>query len=188
MADERQAEGTTNEIRTERLLLRRWRPEDRAPFAALNADPEVVAFLPKPLTRAESDAMIDRIERHFDEHGFGAWAVEAVGKGFIGLVGLAHVGFDAPFVPAVEIGWRLSRQGWGCGYATEAARAALEHGFETLGLEEVVAFAVPANTRSTAVMERIGMTRDPEGDFDHPSLPSGHPLRRHLLYRITAPR
>ena len=128
--------------------------------------------------------MVDRIEAGFAADGFGLWAVEvAGGPPFIGFVGLAVPRFEAHFTPAVEVGWRLAREHWGRGYATEAARAALDYGFGTVGLEEVVSLTVPANTRSIAVMERLGMTRDPADDFDHPRLPEGHRLRRHVLYR-----
>lgn len=172
-------------LRTDRLLLRPWREADLAPFAALNADPAVMQFMARPLDRTESDAMVARIRAHFDRHGFGFWAVEAPDVApLVGLVGLAIPAFEAPFTPCVEIGWRLARPYWGRGYAVEAARASLRHGFEQLGLDEIVAFTVPANVRSRAVMERIGMTRSPEDDFDHPALPEGHPLRRHVLYRI----
>lgn len=172
-------------IHTERLIMRRWTAEDGSPFAAINADPEVVACLPGPLTRAESDLFVERIEAHFGEHGFGLWALEVVGgPSLIGYAGLLRTGFDAHFTPAVEIGWRLARSAWGLGYATEAARAALDYGFDVADLDEVVSFTVPANTRSRAVMERLGMTHEPRDDFDHPSLPQGHPLRRHVLYRI----
>lgn len=172
-------------LETERLVLRRWRPADRAPFAALNADPAVMEHFPAPLTREESDAMIARAEAHLDQHGFGPWAVEVRGGApVIGFVGLVVPRFTAHFTPCVEIGWRLARAHWGHGYATEAARAALAFGFGTVGLAEIVSFTVPANVRSIAVMERLGMTHDAAGDFDHPNLPEGHPLRRHVLYRI----
>ncbi len=168
-------------LSTPRLVLRRWRPEDRAPFAALNADPEVMEHFPAPLSRAESDAFVDRIEAGFAEHGFGLWAVEVVATGeFVGFTGLSR----PRFMPGVEVGWRLARPAWGHGYASEAARAAVRHGFEAVGLPEIVSFTVPANVRSHAVMRRIGMTRDPDGDFDHPRVPEGSPLRRHVLYRI----
>lgn len=171
-------------IGSDRLILRRWKPEDRAPFAALNASPTVTEFLPR-LSRAESDAMIDRIEAHFDGRGFGFFALERKDNGaFIGMAGLAVPRFEEHFMPAVEIGWRLADEHWGQGFATEAARAALAHGFGPLGLEEIVAFTAPANSRSRAVMERLGMTRDPEEDFEHPNLRPGHPLRRHVLYRL----
>lgn len=172
-------------IETERLRLRRWREADRAPFAALNADPRVMEHLLAPLDRAESDALIDRIETHFDEHGHGLWAVEVKdGAPCVGFVGLAHVPFETAFTPAVEIGWRLAHSAWGHGYASEAAKRALRFAFEDAGLAEVVSFTVPHNTRSRAVMERIGLVRDPADDFDHPRLPEGHRLRRHVLYRI----
>ena len=172
-------------IETDRLRLRRWRASDHAPFAALNADPAVMEHLLAPLDRAESDAFVARIEAHFDQHGYGLWALEVKDGGtFVGFVGLAHVAFDADFAPAVEIGWRLARTAWGQGYASEAARRALAFGIEEAGLDEIVSFTVPANTRSRAVMERIGMTHDRSGDFDHPRVPEGHRLRRHVLYRI----
>lgn len=172
-------------IRTERLILRAWRDEDDAPFAALNADPEVMRHMPKLLAREESDATAGRIRAHFVAHGWGLWAVEVPGvTPFAGFVGMQHVPFEAPFTPAVEIGWRLARAAWGKGYATEGARASLAYAWETLGLREVVAMTVLANQRSWRVMERLGMTRDPADDFDHPRLALDHPLRRHILYRI----
>lgn len=174
-------------LESERLVLRRWREEDREPFAALNADAEVMEHFPAPLSRAESDAMIERIEAGFERNGFGLWAVEASGE-LIGVAGLQVPAFEAPFLPGVEIGWRLARSAWGRGYASEAARRALAFGFEEAGLEEVVAFTVARNVRSQAVMRRIGMVRDADGDFDHPSLPAGHPLRPHVLWRIGAER
>lgn len=172
-------------VRTDRLLLRTWRQGDLEPFAALNADPEVMECLPKPLDRQESDDLAARLRGQFETRGYGRWAVEIPGVApFIGFVGLAYVDFPAPFTPCVEIGWRLAREYWGKGYASEAARASIRYGFERLGLEEIVSFTVPHNVRSRAVMERIGMTRTPKEDFDHPVLPDGHPLRRHVLYRI----
>src|SRR5215510_2994395 len=173
------------EIRTERLLLRRWRPEDRAPFAALNADPRVMQHFPAALSRAESDALADRIAAHFAEHGFGLWAVEVAGAApFVGFVGLSVPRFTAHFTPCVEIGWRIGAEHWGRGYAPEAARAAVAHGFGELALSEIVSFTVPANASSRRVMEKLGMNRDPKDDFDHPGLPEGHELRRHVLYRL----
>jgi RimJ/RimL family protein N-acetyltransferase len=175
-------------IRTPRLLLRTWRDEDLAPFAALNADPEVMEYFLRPLERAESDAAAGRIRDHFDRHGFGLWAVEVPGiADFIGFVGLAVPGFKAHFTPCVEIGWRLARAHWGQGYATEAARAVLDFGFRELALDEIVSFTTVANRRSRAVMERIGLSRSPADDFDHPAVPEGHPLRRHVLYRARRP-
>jgi RimJ/RimL family protein N-acetyltransferase len=172
-------------LSSERLRLRRWREEDREAFAAMNADARVMEFFRSPLSRAESDAMADRIARHFGEHGFGLWAVEIPGVvPFVGFAGLAVARFSAPFTPCVEVGWRLAFAHWGHGYATEAARLALSYGFRTVGLSEVVSFTSTVNQRSRAVMERLGMHRDPVEDFDYPSFPEGHPLRRHALYRL----
>ena len=177
------------ELRTARLLLRPWRDADLPAFAALNADPEVRRWFPGTLTRQESDAQAARFQGEIAAHGFGFWAVEAPGAApFIGFVGLRRVTFPAPFTPAIEAGWRLARERWGRGYATEAARAALAHGFGPLALPEIVAFAVPGNAASRRVMERIGMTRDPADDFDHPAIPEGSPLRRHVLYRAARGR
>ncbi|WP_307801619.1 GNAT family N-acetyltransferase [Microbispora triticiradicis] len=173
-------------IRTDRLVLRRWREDDKEPFAALNADPVVMEHFPATLTREESDALVERAEAAIEERGFGWWAVEVDGE-FIGFTGLSVPAFTAHFTPCVEIGWRLARSAWGHGYATEAARASLEYGFGTLGLTEVVSFTAVPNLRSQAVMRRLGMTRDPGEDFDHPVLPEGHPLRRHVLYRARRP-
>ncbi len=177
--------GDHPELRTARLVLRRWRGSDRVPFAALNADTVVMEHFPSPLSRQESDAFVDRIEAAFEQRGFGLWATELAGSGaFIGFVGLWIPGFDAHFMPAVEMGWRLAQPHWGHGYATEAAGAAVAFGFNQLVLDEVVSFTVPANVRSRRVMERLGMTHDPEDDFDHPRLPDGHPLSRQVLYRL----
>ena len=175
-----------SELRTDRLRLRHWRPEDREPFAALNADPEVRRYFPSVLDRAESDAEADRHAAGLEERGWGLWAVEVVGGDpFVGYVGLA----PAPFVDAVEIGWRLARSVWGRGYAPEGARAVLDHAFgPAVGLDELVSFTAVANAPSRRVMEKIGMTHDPADDFDHPRIAEGHPLRRHVLYRIRNPR
>lgn len=174
-----------DELRTPRLLLRRWRDSDRLPFQRINADPRVMEFMPELLTPAASDALIEGIEAHFSPHGFGLSAVELLEtNSFIGYIGLAVPGFEAPFMPAVEIGWRLAFEHWGRGLATEGARAVLDFGFNQLGLEQVVSFTVPANLRSRRVMEKLGMTHDPCDDFDHPRMPEGHPLRRHVLYRL----
>jgi RimJ/RimL family protein N-acetyltransferase len=175
-----------NELRTDRLLLRRWRESDRLSFQQINADPRVMEFFPEPLMAAASDALFNRARDHFNRHGFGPFAVELLDvRSFIGYIGLSVPNFDAHFMPAVEIGWRLASEHWGKGLATEGARAALRYGFETLRLEEVVSFTVPANLRSRRVMEKLGMSHDPADNFDHPRLPTGHPLRRHVLYRIT---
>ena len=176
---------TVPELRTPRLRLRAWCAADLEPFRALNADSEVMRHFPNVLTAAESDAMGGRIAAHFLQHGFGLWAVEAPGIApFLGFVGLAVVGFEAHFTPCVEVSWRVAREHWGHGYATEAGRAALEFGFERLGLEEIVAFTVPDNVASRRVMERLGMHHDRAGDFDHPKIPPGHRMRRHVLYRL----
>jgi RimJ/RimL family protein N-acetyltransferase len=170
---------------TERLILRRWRASDREPFAQLNADPHVMEFLPSMLTRAESDALIDRIEADFDLRGFGVCAVELRGEAsFLGFVGLNVPRFEAAFTPCVEIAWRLAADRWGHGFATEGARAMVRYAFETVKLDALVSFTVPANLRSRRVMEKLGMTHDPTEDFDHPNLAPGHPLRRHVLYRL----
>lgn len=175
-------------LRTERLVLRQWRDDDRAPFAAMNADPEVMEHFPALLSRADSSHLADRIQNHIERTGFGFWAVEVAETGrFIGFTGVSVPSFDAPFMPAVEIGWRLARDAWGHGYATEAARRALAFAFDDLGLADIVAFTIPANVRSQAVMRRIGMTHDPAGDFDHPRIPEGHPTRRQMLWRVAAP-
>jgi ribosomal-protein-alanine N-acetyltransferase len=174
------------ELRTERLRLRRWRDDDRDPFAALNVDPEVREHFPDLLTRAQSDDLVDRIEATFDREGYGLWAVEEAATGtFAGFAGLWPAVLDAPFAPAVEVGWRLARSHWGRGYATEAARAAVADGVERLGLEEIVSFTSVANQRSRRGMEKLGMTHDPADDFDHPAIPDG-PLRRHVLYRLSS--
>jgi RimJ/RimL family protein N-acetyltransferase len=175
-------------LTTARLILRPWRDDDLAPFAAVNADPRVREFFPGVLDRAESDAAVVRIRDHFDRHGFGYWAVQAPGVAdFMGFIGLAVPRFEAHFTPCVEIGWRLGFDHWGHGYATEGARAALDFGFEKLQLDEIVSYTVPANVRSRRVMERLGMTHSLADDFDHPLVAEGHPLRRHVLYRCRAP-
>lgn len=171
-------------LETDRLLLRPWRSADRDPFARLNADPRVMEHFPKLLTRAESDAFADRIEAKMAEDGYGLFALERRDTGaFIGFTGLAVPRFEAPFMPAIEIGWRISFEHWGLGFATEAARCVLDFGFSELGLAEVIAMTVPANRRSQRVMEKLGMSHEAKDDFDHPSLPAGHPLQRHVLYR-----
>jgi RimJ/RimL family protein N-acetyltransferase len=173
-------------IETERLLLRRWREEDREPFAALNADPVVREHFQGTMSREDSDAFIDHIEDQWREHGWGNWAVEVPGVApFIGYVGLWPADYVANR-PMVEVGWRLARAHWDHGYATEAAREALRFGFEEVGLEEIVSFTVPQNVRSRRVMERIGLIRDPAADFDHPNVdPVGYPhLVGHVFYRL----
>jgi RimJ/RimL family protein N-acetyltransferase len=175
----------TGAFSTDRLILRRWRESDLEPFAELNADPEVMRHFLRPLSRAESDAFVDRIEARFDERGYGLWAVERLDDGtFLGFTGLAYQDFAAPFTPCVEVGWRLAAFAWGNGYATEAARAALRFGFEEARLAEIVSFTSRGNAASIRIMEKIGMRRDPADDFDYPNLPAGHPLRPHVLYRL----
>jgi RimJ/RimL family protein N-acetyltransferase len=170
---------------TKRLILRHWRDSDRELFARLNADPRVMEFMPRILSKEESDALAERIEAHFRQHGFGLYAVELrqIGE-FIGFIGLNVPSFAARFTPCVEIGWRLAANHWERGLATEGARAILRYGFEVLGLNEVVSFTAPANVRSRRVMEKLGMRHDPRDDFDHPRLPENHPLRPHVLYRL----
>lgn len=172
-------------LTTERLLLRHWRPDDREPFARMNADPRVMEHFPHPLSRQESDQLVARVDAHFLHHGFGPFALERRDSlEFIGFTGLYVPTFEAPFTPCVEIGWRLAPDSWGQGLATEAARAAVAYAFNVLALEELVSFTVPANQRSRRVMEKLGMERNPSEDFDHPSVAEGHPLRRHVLYRL----
>lgn len=174
-------------LTTDRLLLRSWTDEDAEALYQLSTDPEVMRHFPGPATREQIDGMVERHRANLavGRPGLYAAVVAATGTG-IGFVGLAVPRFEAPFMPSVEIGWRLRHDAWGHGYATEAARRVLAHGFETLGLPEIVSFTTVANERSQAVMRRIGMHTDPEDDFDHPLIPEGHPVRRHVLYRLTA--
>jgi RimJ/RimL family protein N-acetyltransferase len=168
--------------------MRAWDGRDRDAFAAMNRDPRVMEHLVKPLTREESDAFVDRMERCWQDLGYGLWAVERTDLGrFIGYVGLWPATFEAAFTPAVEVGWRLAAEHWGHGFATEAAHRALRFGFQVVGLAKIVSFTAVGNVRSWRVMERLGMQQDPDG-FDHPLVPEGHPLRRHVLYRISTRR
>lgn len=172
-------------LRTERLVLRGWRPEDRDPYAALNADPKVMEHFVGVLDRATSDAEAQRFAGDIERDGWGHWVVTLPAEDrLIGFTGLDVVDFPASWTPATEIGWRFARDAWGHGYATEAARAVLAFAFGTLALGEVVSFTATTNVRSQRVMERIGMRRDPADDFDHPRVPVGHRLRRHVLYRL----
>ena len=174
-------------LATPRLRLRLWRPEDLEPFAALNADPRVREFFPSTQTYQESADSMASIGAHFERRGFGLWAVEVIGGApFIGFIGLSVPSFDAPFMPCVELGYRLAFEHWGRGYATEGSRAAIDFGFTTLGLGEIVAMTAVANERSRRVMARLGMTRNAADDFDHPNVAVGHPLRAHVLYRLSA--
>jgi len=173
-------------LRTDRLVLRDWRLDDRERFAELNADTRVMEHFPSRLDRAESDALADRIAAELARDGFGLWAVARRDDDrFLGFTGLVAVPFATPFTPAVEVGWRFAVDAWGHGYATEAARAAVRYAFEELVLDELVSMTSPSNVRSQRVMERLGMTRDPDGDFDHPRIAAGHPLRRQVLYRLS---
>jgi RimJ/RimL family protein N-acetyltransferase len=175
----------TTVLTTERLILRRWRQSDRQPFARLNRDPRVMEFMPALLSNEESNTLADRIEAHFRENHFGLYAVELRRDlSFIGFIGLAIPSFQAHFTPCVEIGWRLAADHWGRGLATEGARALVAYAFVVIGLDALVSFTVPANVRSRRVMEKLGMSYDTADDFDHPNLPEGHRLRRHVLYRM----
>lgn len=175
-------------IETERLILRAPDDADRPALAAMNADPRVAATLGSALTRAESDALVDRIRVHIGVHGWGFWAVERKSDGaVIGLTGLLSMGEDLPPGPAVEVGWRLAYEAWGAGYASEAARAALAWGFAHVRPLEIIAITTRTNLRSQAVMRRIGMVPDPSRDFEHPKLAVNHPLRPHVTY-VATPR
>jgi RimJ/RimL family protein N-acetyltransferase len=168
---------------TERLVLRQWRDSDREPFAELNADARVMAHFPAPLSRAQSDAQLDRARDGIARRGWGFWAVESrPNGGFLGFVGLGAIPQELPFAPAVEVGWRLCAGAWGAGYATEAAREALRVAFEALQLPEVVSYTAATNARSMAVMRRLGM-REAEA-FEHPRIRDGHPLRAHRVFRL----
>ncbi len=172
-------------LETERLVLRAFTDADRAPFAAMNADPEVMAWMSRRLERAQSDALLARIGDRWAADGFGLWAIERrVDAAFLGFAGLAATSFTAPFTPAIEVGWRLARAAWGHGYATEAGAAALRFGFEVLGVAEIVSFTAGGNVRSRRVMERLGMEHDPADDFDYPLVAADHPVRRQVLYRL----
>lgn len=172
-------------IETERLILRPWRDADREPFAAMCADPEVMRHFPALLTRVESDAVVERMVAHQAEHGFCFFALERKSDGaFLGFTGMMTLKPENPLQPGVEIGWRLAREAWGAGYASEAALAAIAHGFDRLALKQILSFTATENLRSQAVMQRIGMTRRANLDFDHPAVPEGHRLRPHVVYAI----
>ena len=174
-------------LHTKRLLLRRWRDDDRDALARICADPEVMRYRLAPLTRQESDNLVDEIEASFDENGFGLWAVERLDDDrLLGYIGFGTSDFGAPFCPAIDVGWTLARDAWGHGYATEGAVAAMDFAFEDLHLDEVVAHTTQLNERSQAVMRRLGMTHDPGDDFDAPWYKIGHPRRRFVLYRMDA--
>jgi len=176
---------TPERLETQRLVLRRWDESDREPFAVMNADPDVMRYFEAPLSRAQSEALVDRIGTVFASYGFGLWAVEVKGgPRFVGFTGLAPLNPLVPY-PGIEVGWRLARSAWGRGYATEAAQASLAYGFDVAGLDEIVSVTAVANSPSRAVMERLGMTHDPAEDFDHEALAPDSPLRRHVIYRLS---
>ncbi len=172
-------------IDTPRLRLRPWRASDREGWVAMSADPRVMEFFPRTLDRTEALEQVDRFAKRLHDDGYGFWALEiANGAPFAGIIALIDVPSDLPFAPALEVGWRLAPEAWGNGYATEGARALLDFAFATLGREEVVSMTAASNVRSRRVMVKLGMTRDPADDFDHPRVPVASPLRRHVLYRI----
>jgi RimJ/RimL family protein N-acetyltransferase len=174
-------------LMTDRLILRNWRSEDVEPFAVLNADPEVMRYFPSCLSREETSALIDRFQGHIQTHGFGFWAAELRTTGaLIGMIGLATVNERLPFAPGIEVGWRLSKNVWGQGLATEGARACLAYAFSALKADEVVSFTTVQNGPSRRVMEKLSMLRDEAGDFDHPLLSEDSPLKKHVLYRISS--
>ena len=168
-----------------KVSLRQWTDWDLVPFAAMNADPEVMHYFPSPLTREQSDALAQRQRELIERRGWGLWAVDVDGE-FAGFTGLAVPAFEAPFTPCVEIGWRLARAHWGRGIAHEAAKQALHHAFAELHLPEVLSFTARVNDRSRRLMERLGLVRDLAGDFLHPRIPEGHELSHHVLYRAQA--
>ncbi len=176
-------------LTTKRLCLRPWKETDWIPFFEMNSDPRVMEFFPAMLSQEESLRMGKRLQAKIEERGWGFWAVSIPGKAeFIGFIGLNFIDHDTlpvPFTPATEIGWRLAFEHWGQGYATEGATACLAYGFETLKLSAIVAFTAASNTRSRNVMEKLGMQRDPQDDFDHPKVPATSPLRKHVLYRLS---
>ena len=176
------------DVTTDHLLLRDWLESDLEPFAQLNADAQVMEFFPSILSRSQSDQFADRIADQLRANGFGLFAAELrSSRTFIGFIGLSIPRFTAHFTPCVEIGWRLARAHWGRGLATEGARAVVQRAFEDLALPALVSFTVPQNLRSRRIMEKLLMTYDPADDFDHPILPEGHLLRRHVLYRLQRP-
>jgi RimJ/RimL family protein N-acetyltransferase len=166
-------------LTTERLVLRGWRDEDRGAFHAMNSDPAVMATIGPVMSRPQSDAFMNRIVQHFTDHGFGVWCVEFEGAP------VGYTGFMVPwFRDGVEIGWRIRSEYWGRGIAPEAARECLRHGFDDLGFDEIISFTAVTNTKSRRVMDKIGLVRDSDGDFAHPSVPDGSPLKPHVLYRV----
>lgn len=176
-----------NIIETERLILRQWRDDDKRPFQRMNADPIVMEFMPRLMPPEDSDKLVGIFSKQIEKEGYGFFAVEIKESGeFIGFAGIAPVAIKTKFVPATEIAWRFDYGAWGKGYATEAARALIEYGFREIGLEEIVGFCVHDNEGAVHVMEKIGMTKDPDGDFDYPNLRKDHPLGRFVLFRLLA--
>jgi len=176
----------TTIIATPRLILRTWKQEDIDPYFRINQDPKVIEFLRGPLTLDEVNAFVSNVNNQQEKYGYTLWAVEVKQTGtFIGFIGLNYTNWESHFTPAVEIGWRLDSKSWGQGYATEGAKAALDFAFNKMNLQEIVSFTVPDNKRSIQVMERIGLKRDLNGDFEHPKLPKDHRLLKHILYRLT---
>jgi len=176
-------------LETPRLILRQWRDADIDPWAEMNADPRVMEFFPALYDRARAEETAASMRGEIERDGYGFWAVEIKASGaFAGMIGLNEITYDIPVHPKCEVGWRLAFDAWGHGYATEGARAALQFAFDTLGWPEVVAFTAALNQRSRRVMDRLGMVRDPDADFDHPRLKEGDALRRHVLYRIRRER
>lgn len=173
-------------IKTTRLILKNYTDQERESFYAMNRDPEVMRFFPSVLTKEESDAMLKRLSDGINQRGWGFWGAFLEDE-LIGMIGINPIPFEAHFTPAVEVGWRLAKKHWGKGYATEGALAAIDYGFKTLGLKEIVSFTTLHNLPSQKVMVRLGMTHDPKDDFDHPRLEENHPLRRHVLYRLRNP-
>jgi RimJ/RimL family protein N-acetyltransferase len=173
------------ELRTKRTLLRQWKDSDLPDWVAMNADADVRRYFPTRLSEEEALGEVGRMRAAIAQRGWGMWALEIPGQLQVaGTVGLHVTTIDAHFVPCVELGWRLKREAWGQGYATEAAQAAAEFAFRDLGLDEIVAFTTVTNAPSQRVMQRLGMHRDPSDDFDHPRIEAGHPMRPHLLFRL----
>ncbi len=176
-------------LETERLRLRTWKESDKTPYFQLNQDPKVTEFLPRSITQDEATQFINRTNSHQERYGYSLWATELrASNQLIGFIGLTTIEWEAPFTPAVEIGWRLASPFWENGYATEGAKATLNYGFNHCSLTKIISFTVPANKRSIRVMEKIGMKRDFQGDFLHPKLATTHPLAPHVLYKATQER
>lgn len=171
------------EFKSKRLRFRRWIEEDRKSFSILNADEAVMEFFPELLTKEESDLFVDKIEDHFNKYGYGLWAVELIENSrFIGYIGFFNAEFESEFTPCIEIGWRLSKEYWNKGYATEGAKACLNYGFNLLHFESVHSFTAKINTKSINVMEKIGLEK--QSEFDHTKVDKNSNLKLHVLYKI----